>query len=129
MRGASERHPRPPCPPTTTISLRPAIRLPFWSQMPPRVDLVIVIRTLPKAAVDKSKQVLVQRAQEAERQYTRLAKELKGEGLKVVARRGEDVGEILVFVGCSDELLTYVHSSRTLNHFVCHFSRFLLIYR
>ncbi|KAF9007761.1 hypothetical protein BDZ89DRAFT_1079277, partial [Hymenopellis radicata] len=33
-------------------------------------------------------------------------KELKGEGLNVVARRGEDVGEILVFVACSDELLT-----------------------
>ncbi|KAF9011019.1 hypothetical protein BDZ89DRAFT_1077947 [Hymenopellis radicata] len=74
--------------------------------MPPRVDLVIVVRTLPKGAVDKSKQVLVQRSQEAERQYTRLTKELKGEGLNVVARRGEDVGEILVFVGCSDELLT-----------------------
>jgi hypothetical protein len=71
-------------------------------KMPPRVDLVVVFRAVNKP---QSKQQALQDARKAEEQYSRLLEALKGSGLRVVGRRGETQGHLLVFVSCPLEKL------------------------
>lgn len=71
--------------------------------MAPVVDLVVVLR--PVKQNGSSKPALHQLANSAEAQYTRLVAELKGEGLQITARSGEEVGEVLIFVKCSEGVL------------------------
>lgn len=81
--------------------------------MTPHVDLVIVFRTKP---ISLSKQQTKDDALEATAQYTRLLDLLKREHLRVVGRRGEKQGQLLVFVQCPQKLLaSLVHRERSVH--------------
>jgi anoctamin-10 len=72
--------------------------------MPPRVDVVIVFRAIPKGA-NFSKDEVRQNAVKAEKQYSKLIETLTRAGLKAVGRRGESQGQILVLVTCPQNML------------------------
>jgi anoctamin-10 len=69
--------------------------------MPPHVDLVINFRASTSARTFSKDQVR-EDAAKAEKQYSRLLDTLSYAGLRVVGRRGEKQGHILVFVSCPD---------------------------
>lgn len=72
--------------------------------MPPRVDVVIVFRAIPKG-VSFSKEEVRENAVKAERQYSKLVEILTQAGLKAVGRRGESQGQLLVMVTCPQDVL------------------------
>ncbi|KAL1667066.1 hypothetical protein GGF50DRAFT_49271 [Schizophyllum commune] len=65
-----------------------------------QVDLVITFKTSSNA-----KRVTKEDVRQAEEQYARLIKTLKKAGLLAVGRRGESLGDLLVFVKCPEQLL------------------------
>ncbi|KAF8167034.1 calcium-activated chloride channel-domain-containing protein [Mycena galopus ATCC 62051] len=65
--------------------------------MHPEVDLVIVFRASQSSLL---KCQALDDAKKAEEQYGRLMKSLSSAGLRAVARRGETLGHLLVFVTC-----------------------------
>lgn len=69
----------------------------------PDVDLVIVFRATSKHT--HSKQQTRDEAKKAEQQYVRLMDTLTYAGLKAVGRRGESLGQLLVFVTCPQKHL------------------------
>ncbi|KAG7448058.1 DUF590-domain-containing protein [Guyanagaster necrorhizus] len=71
--------------------------------MPPQVDLVITFRASQKIVL--SKQQIRDDAQKAEQQYACLLQTLKYGGLRAVARRGETLGHLLIFVYCPEGLV------------------------
>ena len=71
--------------------------------MLPVVDLVITFRASPKVAL--SKQQIREDSVAAEKQYSRLLNTLSYAGLRAVARRGESLGHLLIFVNCPEDLL------------------------
>ncbi len=71
--------------------------------MPPQVDLVVTFRASQKIVL--SKQQIRDDAQKAEQQYARLLETLKYGGLRAVARRGEALGHLLIFVYCPEGLV------------------------
>ncbi|KAL1748206.1 calcium-activated chloride channel-domain-containing protein [Schizophyllum fasciatum] len=64
------------------------------------VDLVITFKTAANA-----KRLTKEDVRHAEGQYARLIKTLKKAGLQAVGRRGESLGDLLVFVKCPEQLL------------------------
>ena len=72
-------------------------------EMLPSVDLVIVFRGSSKLL---SKQEIQKGVQKAEEQYARLLSTLKGAGLRVVGRRGERQGVVLILVSCPQSHLS-----------------------
>ncbi|KAK7031750.1 calcium-activated chloride channel-domain-containing protein [Favolaschia claudopus] len=66
--------------------------------MLPEVDLVITFRATRKTSVTKRQ--ALEDARKAEEQYGRLIKLLSSSGLRAVARRGESLGHLLLFVSC-----------------------------
>lgn len=70
---------------------------------PPEVDLVIVFRAAGKNT--HSKKQTRDEARKAEQQYVRLIDTLTYAGLKAVGRRGEGLGQLLVFVTCPQKHL------------------------
>ncbi|KAF8211006.1 calcium-activated chloride channel-domain-containing protein [Mycena galopus ATCC 62051] len=66
--------------------------------MLPEVDLVIAFRASRKTSLLKRQ--ALEDARKAEEQYGRLIKTLSSAGLRAVARRGEALGHLLVFVTC-----------------------------
>jgi hypothetical protein len=66
--------------------------------MLPEVDLVIAFRASRKTSL--LKRHALADARKAEEQYGRLIKLLSSSGLRAVARRGESLGHLLVFVSC-----------------------------
>ncbi|TRM65471.1 calcium-activated chloride channel-domain-containing protein [Schizophyllum amplum] len=66
-----------------------------------QVDLVITFRTSTNA-----KRLTKDDVRKAEEQYARLIKTLKKAGLQAVGRRGESLGDLLVFVNCPEQVLT-----------------------
>ncbi|KAJ7231049.1 calcium-activated chloride channel-domain-containing protein [Mycena haematopus] len=66
--------------------------------MLPEVDLVIAFRASRKTSL--LKRHALEDARKAEEQYGRLMKALHSAGLRAVARRGELLGHLLVFVSC-----------------------------
>jgi len=72
--------------------------------MPPRVDVVIVFRAIPKGT-SFSKEEARQNAVKAEKQYFKLIETLTRAGLKAVGRRGETQGQVLVMVTCPQNVL------------------------
>ncbi|KXN83968.1 hypothetical protein AN958_00612 [Leucoagaricus sp. SymC.cos] len=71
--------------------------------LPPEVDLVIIFRATSKHT--HSKQKTRNEARKAEQQYVRLIDTLSYAGLKAVGRRGESLGQLLVFVMCPQKHL------------------------
>ena len=65
-----------------------------------QVDLVITFKISSNA-----KRVTKEDVRQAEEQYARLIKTLKKAGLLAVGRRGESLGDLLVFVKCPEQLL------------------------
>ncbi|KIY63984.1 DUF590-domain-containing protein [Cylindrobasidium torrendii FP15055 ss-10] len=70
---------------------------------PTDVDVVITFKASPKVTL--SKQQIKEDAAKAEQQYNRLLSTLNYAGLRAVARRGESLGHLLIFVHCPDNLL------------------------
>ncbi|EGO01436.1 hypothetical protein SERLA73DRAFT_166001 [Serpula lacrymans var. lacrymans S7.3] len=80
--------------------------------MPPQVDLVVVFRSSLKGT-HLSKEQTRQQIAKAERQYSALLETLTRAGLKVVGRRGESQGQLLIMVTCPQNVLaTLVHRER-----------------
>ncbi len=73
--------------------------------MLPEVDLVIAFRASRKTSL-LNRQAL-EAAPKAEEQYGRLIHQLSSAGLRAVARRGESLGHLLVFVSCPEN---HVHT-------------------
>ncbi|KAF7345518.1 hypothetical protein MVEN_01570400 [Mycena venus] len=73
--------------------------------MLPEVDLVIAFRASRKTSL--LKRHALEDARKAEEQYGRLIKTLSEAGLRAVARRGESLGHLLVFVSCP---INHVHT-------------------
>ncbi|KAJ6471863.1 calcium-activated chloride channel-domain-containing protein [Mycena sanguinolenta] len=73
--------------------------------MLPEVDLVITFRVSRKTSL--LKRHALEDARKGEEQYGRLMKALSSAGLRAVARRGESLGHLLVFVSCPRE---HVHT-------------------
>ncbi|KAF7371154.1 hypothetical protein MSAN_00750800 [Mycena sanguinolenta] len=73
--------------------------------MLPEVDLVITFRVSRKTSL--LKRHALEDARKGEEQYGRLMKALSSAGLRAVARRGESLGHLLVFVSCPTE---HVHT-------------------
>jgi hypothetical protein len=71
--------------------------------LPPEVDLVLVFRATNKHT--HSKQQTRGEARKAEQQYVRLIDTLTYAGLKAVGRRGESLGQLLVFINCPQKHL------------------------
>ncbi|KAJ2930954.1 hypothetical protein H1R20_g6155, partial [Candolleomyces eurysporus] len=67
----------------------------------PDVDLVIAFRVGSASKTTTRRE----EGRKAEKQYTRLLETLQYAGLKAVGRRGEGLGQILVFITCPEEVL------------------------
>jgi hypothetical protein len=91
------------------------------------VVLIIVFRAASK--LTHSKQKTRQEARKAEQQYVRLIDTLTYAGLKAVGRRGEGLGQLLVFVTCPQKLIGNLLRRETcvglFSHFAAHLTSFL----
>lgn len=86
------------------------------SGVSPEVNLVIVFRANGKNT--HLKQRTRNEARKAEQQYLRLIDTLTYAGLKAVGRRGESLGQLLVFVTCPQKHLeSLVRRERSVNDF------------
>ncbi|KAH9921713.1 DUF590-domain-containing protein [Epithele typhae] len=71
--------------------------------MAPQVDLVLVFRSSPGRVLSKPQ--ARENARQATQQYTRLLDVLKGGRLRVVGKRGEQEGQLLVLIQCPESTL------------------------
>ena len=71
--------------------------------MSPQVDLILVFRSSPGRVLTKPQ--ARENARQATQQYTRLLDVLKNGRLRVVGKRGEQEGQLLVLLHCPDSLL------------------------
>ncbi|KAF5362451.1 hypothetical protein D9756_002731 [Leucocoprinus leucothites] len=78
----------------------------YRSALPPEVDIVVVFRATSKNT--HAKQQTKDEARKAEQQYVRLIDTLTYAGLKAVGRRGESLGQLLVFVSCPQTHLEHL---------------------